>query len=255
MSRNLFSLAGKVALVTGSSQGIGYAIARGLASAGAEIVLNGRDQGKLALAAEALTQAGHKVHTRSFDVTDEKAVDAAIDEIEARIGAIDILVNNAGVQQRAPITEFPTDGWRRVMTTNLDAVFFLCRKVGRGMVARREGKVINICSVTSLIGRATIAPYAASKGAVKMLTQALAAEWGPHNVQVNGIGPGYFVTELNEALLANQEFTTWVEKRTPAGRWAQTEELEGAAIFLASAASSYVNGHLLMVDGGLSAVV
>ncbi|MGN6099092.1 MAG: SDR family oxidoreductase [Bosea sp. (in: a-proteobacteria)] len=255
MSLSLFSLEGKVALVTGSGQGIGLALAEGLSEAGAHVVLNGRDRSKLERAHQALAAAGRKASIAAFDVTDQKAVEAGIAAIEAGTGPIDILVNHAGMQKRAPITEFPVEGWHEVMNTNLHSVFYVTQAVTKRMVPRKRGKIISIGSVMSELGRATIIPYTASKGAVKMMTRGLAAELGKHNIQANAIGPGYFTTEINKALLADEAFTSWVCSRTPAGRWGETKELVGAAIFLSSAASDYVNGHLLMVDGGLTAVV
>ena len=255
MSLSLFSLEGKIALVTGSGQGIGLALAEGLSEAGAHVVLNGRDKAKLERAREALAGAGRKASVAAFDVTDQKAVEAGIAAIETEIGPIDILINNAGMQKRAPITEFPVEGWHEVINTNLHSVFYVTQAVTKRMVPRKRGKIINIGSVMSELGRATIIPYTASKGAVKMMTRGLAAELGKHNIQANAIGPGYFATEINTALIADEAFSSWVRSRTPAGRWGETKELVGAAIFLSSAASDYVNGHLLMVDGGLTAVV
>ena len=255
MSLSLFSLAGKIALVTGSGQGIGLALAEGLSDAGAHVVLNGRDKAKLERAQQALAAAGRKASIAPFDVTDQKAVEAGVDMIEAEIGPIDILVNNAGMQKRAPITEFPVEGWHEVINTNLHSVFYVTQAVTKRMVPRKRGKIISIGSVMSELGRATIIPYTASKGAVKMMTRGLAAELGKHNIQANAIGPGYFATEINAALIADEAFSNWVCSRTPAGRWGETRELAGAAIFLSSEASDYVNGHLLMVDGGLTTVV
>lgn len=255
MSLSLFSLEGKIALVTGSGQGIGLALAEGLSDAGAHVVLNGRDKAKLERARQALAAAGRKASVAAFDVTDQKAVEAGIAAIEAEIGPIDILINNAGMQKRAPITEFPVEGWHEVINTNLHSVFYVTQAVTKRMVPRKRGKIISIGSVMSELGRATIIPYTASKGAVKMMTRGLAAELGKHNIQANAIGPGYFATEINAALIADEAFSNWVSSRTPAGRWGETKELVGAAIFLSSAASDYVNGHLLMVDGGLTAVV
>jgi len=255
MSLSLFSLAGKIALVTGSGQGIGLALAEGLSDAGAHVVLNGRDKAKLERAQQALAAAGRKASIAPFDVTDQKAVETGVAMIEAEIGPIDILINNAGMQKRAPITEFPVDGWHDVINTNLHSVFYVTQAVTKRMVPRKRGKIISIGSVMSELGRATIIPYTASKGAVKMMTRGLAAELGKHNIQANAIGPGYFATEINAALIADEAFSSWVCNRTPAGRWGETKELAGAAIFLSSEASDYVNGHLLMVDGGLTSVV
>lgn len=255
MSSKLFDLTGRRALITGSSQGIGLAIASGIADAGAEIIINGRNQERLETAAFPLRQRGAQVHIAPFDVTVADAVRAAVDGIEQSVGAIDILVNNAGMQFRTPLEDFPIDKWRELMQLNLDSVFLVSRAVARHMMARNRGKIINICSVASELGRPTIAPYTASKGAVKMLTKGMCADWAKHGLQINGIGPGYFRTELNRALTENPEFSAWVEKRTPAGRWGELHELTGAAIFLSADASSFINGHILYVDGGISAVL
>jgi gluconate 5-dehydrogenase len=250
-----FSLAGKTALVTGSSAGIGYALAGGLAAAGAKVVLNARGAEKLEAAAQRLRDAGAAVRTAAFDVTSAEAVTGAIAAIERDIGAIDILVNNAGVQRRAPLEEFPKAQWDEVMRTNVDSVFLVGQAVARQMIARRRGKIINICSVQSELGRPNIAPYAASKGAVKMLTKGMAIDWGQYGIQVNGLGPGYFKTELTQALVKNEEFSRWLIARTPSRRWGEVEDLVGAAIFLASEASNFVNGHILYVDGGVTATL
>lgn len=255
MPSQLFNLDGRIALVTGSSQGIGFSIAKGLAEAGAHVVLNGRDAGKLGEARDKLTALGLQCHISAFDVTDQRDVAAAVQVVEERVGPIDILVNNAGMQKRAPFIEFDHQDWDRIVATNLSSVFYVAQAAAKRMVERKRGKIINIGSVMSELGRPTIVPYTATKGAVKTMTRGLAAELGPHNIQVNAIGPGYFVTELNQALMNNAEFDRWVKARTPAGRWGDTDELIGAAVFLASRASDYVNGHLLMVDGGLTAVV
>ncbi len=248
----LFDLTGGLALITGSSRGIGLAIAEGYLAAGARVLINGRDKDAVAAAVKAL---GSNAIAAPFDVTDKAAVEAAVDKIEKDIGPIDILVNNAGMTKRMPFTEFPEADWRQIMATNLDSVFFVTQSVARRMISRSRGKIVNICSVMSEFGRPTIAPYTASKGAVKMLTKAMCAEFAKHGITANGISPGYFGTELNQALMADEKFSAWVCARTPAGRWGKVEELQGAAIFLASDASSFVNGHILFVDGGMTAVV
>ncbi len=250
--KNLFDLTGKRALITGSSQGIGFALARGLAKAGAQIILNGRSEEKLAKAAEVLSAEFENIHQAPFDVTDSAAVKNGINKIEAEIGSIDILVNNAGMQNRQSLEDFPEEDWHQLMKTNVDSVFFVSKAVAKHMIPRKAGKIINICSVQSKIGRPTIAPYTASKGAVAMLTKGMCIDWGKHNIQVNGLGPGYFKTELTDALVKNEEFTAWLTGRTPAGRWGDVEELEGACVFLASPASSFVNGHIMYVDGGVT---
>jgi len=250
-----FDLSGRTALITGSSAGIGLALARGLAGAGAAVVLNGRNAGKLEAAAVQLRAEGAMVNTSAFDAADADAVAAAVARIEAGIGSIDVLVNNAGMQRRAPLQDFKQEDWHELMRTNLDSVFIVGQAVARHMIARRRGKIINICSVQSELGRPGIAPYTASKGAVKMLTKGMAIDWGPHGLQVNGLGPGYFKTELNQALVDNPEFSGWLINRTPARRWGDVEDLVGAAIFLASDASRFVNGHILYVDGGVTATL
>ncbi len=251
MSLALFDLKGRRALITGSGQGIGNSIAEGLAAAGASVVLNGRDAAKLEAArARILGATAH-----AFDVTDQAAVTAAIERIERDEGPIDILVNNAGIQRRGPLEDMPAETWREVMTTNIDSVFFVGQAVARKMIPRGRGKIINICSLTSEAARQTIAPYTTAKGAVRMLTKGMCADWARHGLQINGIGPGYFKTPLNKALIEDPKFNAWVEQRTPAGRWGELEELQGAAIFLASDASRFVNGHILYVDGGLLAVI
>lgn len=255
MGLELFALKGRVAFVTGSSQGIGLALARGLAAAGAHVVLNGRDAGKLEAARRELASAGHTVSAAAFDVTDEAAVDQGVGRIEREIGPVAILVNNAGMQFRTPLEEFPAEKWRELMRVNVESAFLVGKAVARGMIDRQAGKIINICSVQSELGRPSIAPYTATKGAIKMLTKGMCADWAKHGIQVNAIGPGYFKTPLNQALVDNPEFSSWLEKRTPAGRWGDVGELVGAAIFLASDASSFVNGHILYVDGGITSVL
>lgn len=255
MAGGLFDLSGRTALVTGSTRGLGRAFAEGLAGAGARVIVNGTDAERVGAAAAELRAAGHDADGVAFDVTDEAAIVAAFQRFDAAGIAIDILVNNAGVQWRKPIVDLPTAEWQRVVDINLTGAFVVGREAGRRMVARGRGKVINITSVASLLARATITPYAASKGGLKMLTQQMAVEWAPSGVQVNAIAPGYMITDLNEALIANPDFDAWVKSRTPARRWARPEELVGAAVFLASPASDYVNGQTIFVDGGLSIAV
>ena len=255
MAVNSFRLDGRLALVTGSSAGIGFALARALGEAGADVVLNGRDPLKLSQAVEVLRAEGLSVHTSCFDVTQASVVQAAIEDIESSIGPIEILVNNAGMQLRAPLEHFAVEDWHRLMRTNVDSVFLVGQAVARKMIVRGHGKIINICSVQSEMGRPNIAPYMASKGAVKMLTKGMAIDWGPHGLQVNGLGPGYFKTELTEKLVADETFSAWLTGRTPSRRWGEVAELGGAAVFLASDASSFVNGHVLYVDGGVTATL
>jgi gluconate 5-dehydrogenase len=250
-----FRLDGRLALVTGSSGGIGFALARGLGQAGAALVLNGRDKARLEQAAGVLRDEGLTVHTRCFDVTDAAAVQAAVEDIESATGSIDILVNNAGMQRRMALQDFPVQDWHELMRTNVDSVFFTGQAVAKKMIERGKGKIINICSVQSELGRPNIAPYMASKGAVKMLTKGMAIDWGPYGIQVNGLGPGYFKTELTEKLVADEQFSAWLTGRTPSRRWGDVAELAGAAVFLASDASSFVNGHVLYVDGGVTATL
>jgi gluconate 5-dehydrogenase len=252
---SLFDLTGKRALITGSSQGIGLALATALGRAGAAVILNGRDETKLQTASAALQSAGTTTHVCAFDVTDGSAVRRAIDRIEASIGPIDILVNNAGMQHRRPLEEFSDKAWRDLMQLNLDSVFFVGQAVARRMIARGRGKIINIASLQSEAARPTIAPYTASKGAVKSLTKGMCADWARYGLQVNAIGPGYFDTPLNKALVEDEVFTAWLCKRTPAGRWGRVEELHGVVVFLASQASDFVNGQTIFVDGGVLSVL
>ena len=247
---NLFSLKGRRALVTGSSQGIGFALAKGMMEAGAQVVLNGRDTAKLEAAAAKL---GGNVQMLAFDATDHDTVRAAVDGFEKEHGAIDILVNNAGMQHRTELENFPADAFEKLLQTNVASVFHVGQAVARHMIARRAGKIINIASVQTALARPGIAPYTATKGAVANLTKGMATDWARHGLQCNAIAPGYFDTPLNAALVADPDFTTWLEKRTPAGRWGNVDELVGACVFLASGASSFVNGHTLYVDGGITA--
>jgi gluconate 5-dehydrogenase len=251
MSSTLFDLTGRTALVTGSSQGIGFALAKGLAEAGAKVVLNGRDEAKLAEAAARIQGA----ETLAFDATDHDAVRSAIDAFELSGGPIDILVNNAGMQFRTPLEDFPADAFERLLQTNVASVFHVGQAVGRHMIRRGRGKIINIASVQTALARPGIAPYTATKGAVGNLTKGMATDWAKHGLQCNAIAPGYFDTPLNAALVADPAFSGWLEKRTPAGRWGKVEELVGACVFLASDASSFVNGHILYVDGGITASI
>jgi gluconate 5-dehydrogenase len=252
LHHRLFDLSGRRALVTGGSRGIGRALAEGLAGAGAEIVLNARDEGRLEAAAAEMRAQGHAVHVLPFDVTDHAAARAAVDGFEAATGPIDILVNNAGMQSRAPLEDFSAETFEQVIRTNLVSVFNVGQAVARHMIGRKRGRIVNIASVTAALARPTIAPYIASKAGVAQLTKAMAADWAKHGLQANAIAPGYFRTELNAALIADAVFSGWVEKRTPQGRWGDLPELQGACIFLASDAASFVNGHVLYVDGGIS---
>ena len=250
-----FDLSGKRALVTGSSRGLGYAMAQALAEAGASVVLNARDNVALGAAAQDLAAKGASVNAVAFDVTSEESVKDAIEWCEAEVGPIDIVVNNAGMQHRSTLEDFPADKFDQVIRTNLHSAFYVGQAVARHMIPRGRGKIINICSIMSNLARPSIAPYAASKAAIANLTRGMAVDWAKHGLNINGIAPGYIRTELNEALLKNEEFNTWVEKRTPMGRWGEPAELGGAAIFLASDASLYVNGHILYVDGAFTATV
>jgi gluconate 5-dehydrogenase len=252
----LFDLSGKTALVTGSSRGIGYALAQGLLEAGARVVVHGRNVAAAETAADGLRGAtGGDVAVSTFDVTDPDAVDEGITTIESSWGTPDICVNNAGIQRRAPFTEFAVQDWNDLVATNLTSAFLVGRRVARGMVARGSGKIVNVGSVQSKIARPGIAPYSATKGGIVMLTQGMCADLGPHGIQANALAPGYFATELTEALVEDEAFSAWVAQRTPAGRWGQLRELVGALVFLSSAASDFVNGQVIYVDGGMTAVV
>ncbi|MGF0237404.1 SDR family NAD(P)-dependent oxidoreductase [Rhodococcus sp. IEGM1300] len=252
---NSFRLDGRRALITGSGRGIGLELARGMGAAGAIVVINDRNIEKAQRVAGQLHDEGIQAEIAVFDVTDRAQLFEAINTFEADMGAIDILVNNAGIQRRAPLADYDASDWHDLMRVNLDGVFHVSQAVARHMIARQRGKIINICSVQSELARPTIAPYAASKGAVKMLTKGMCAEWACHGIQANGLAPGYFATEMNRALVDNQEFSQWLCKRTPAGRWGKVEELCGAAVFLASSAADFINGQTLYVDGGLTSVV
>ncbi len=249
----LFDLTGRTALITGSSQGIGYALAQGLANAGATIIMNGRNKDKLSAAAAELEKIDASVHQLAFDATDHSAVRDAIDGFEKQLGAIDICINNAGMQHRTELENFPPDAFEKLLKTNITSVFNVGQAVANHMIKRGRGKIINIASVQTSLARPSIAPYTATKGAVGNLTKGMATDWAKYGLQCNAIAPGYFDTPLNAALVADPEFSAWLEKRTPAGRWGNVEELVGAAVFLSGDGSSFVNGHTLYVDGGITA--
>jgi gluconate 5-dehydrogenase len=251
----LFDLSGRTALVTGSSRGLGRAIAEGLAQAGASVILNGVDETRLSEAVADMRAKGYAVEGVAFDVTDEPAIQSAFAGFDAAGIAVDILVNNAGIQFRRPMVELETADWQRVIDTNLTSAFVIGREAARRMIPRGQGKIINIGSLTSTLARATVAPYTVAKGGIKMLTQAMTAEWAVHGIQANAIGPGYMITDMNQALIDNPGFDAWVKGRTPAKRWGRPEELVGTAIFLASSASDYVNGQMIYVDGGMISVL
>ena len=255
MSENLFDVKGRNALITGASRGIGFALARGLGRAGAIPILNGRNQDALDIAVAMLAKEGVIAKTCAFDVSCHTQVDAAIAEMEAEGTQIDILVNNAGMQHRSPLQNFEIDKFDQLIATNLRSVFSVSQAVAKLMIDRKAGKIINIASVMSLLARPSIAPYTASKGAVSSLTKGMAADWAQYGLNCNAIAPGYFKTELNEALAANTDFNSWLISRTPAGRWGEVEELVGVCLFLASSASDFVNGQTIFVDGGLTATV
>ncbi|HEY0209726.1 SDR family oxidoreductase [Acerihabitans sp.] len=252
----LFDLSGRTALVTGSARGLGFAYATGLAEAGAAVILNGRHEDTLAAAVDKLSGQGLDVRGMVFDVTDEQQVAAVFAQLDDEGEQVDILINNAGIQHRQPLVELTLADWRRVIDTNLTSAFIVSREAASRMMARGAGgKIINICSLTSEAARATVAPYTAAKGGIKMLTRAMAAEWAGHNIQANGIGPGYFITEMNTDLVNNAEFDAWVKSSNPSKRWGKPEELIGTAVYLASSASDYVSGQIIYVDGGWLSVL
>lgn len=253
---SLFDLTGRTALITGSVRGIGFSIAEGLADAGATVVINGRRQEAVDAAVAKLQAQGRKARGAVFDVADEAAVMAAFEAFDKDGVEIDILINNAGIQFRKPMVELELKDWQRVLDTNLTAAFIVGREAAKRMIARgRGGKIINIASLVSEAARATVAPYTAAKGGIKMLTRSMAAEWAKFNIQANSIGPGYILTEMNTALIDNPEFDAWVKSSNPAGRWGKPEELAGTAVYLASDASNYVNGQIIYVDGGWLSVL
>jgi gluconate 5-dehydrogenase len=252
----LFDLAGRSALVTGSSRGIGLALAEGLLEAGARVVVHGRDVETAKASAAQLEQAtGGETMVSTFDLTDPAAVDAGVAGIELRWGTPDILVNNAGIQRRTPFVDFSYADWNDLVATNLTSAFLVGQRVARGMVERGSGKIINIGSVQSQLARPGIAPYSATKGGIVMLTKGMCADLGPYGIQANALAPGYFATELTKALVEDESFTAWVTGRTPAGRWGEVADLVGGLVFLASSASDFVNGQVLYIDGGMTAVV
>jgi gluconate 5-dehydrogenase len=250
---SLFDLSERVALVTGGGGGLGFAIATGLARAGARVAINGRNASKLEAAAAHLAADGFEVRVVPFDVTDRNAVNAGVAELSRVTGGIDILVNNAAVNKRGPLDGYADADWRDLMAANVDGPLHVTQAVLPGMKVRRAGKIINICSLASDLGRPNIVPYAVSKGALKQFTRALAVELAPYNIQVNGIAPGFFRTEMNAALVNDADFSAWVARRTPAGRWGEPPEIAGAAVFLASPAADYVTGTIVHVDGGFAA--
>lgn len=255
MTNRLFDLSGRTALVTGSTRGLGNAIARGLGDAGARIVLNGRSAQAVAETADAMRADGYTVFEAAFDVTSEADVVRTFERFDAEGLAIDILVNNAGIQHRQPLVELSLADWQRVIDTNLTSAFLIGREAARRMIPRGHGKIVNIGSLTSELARATVIPYTVAKGGVKMLTKGMAAEWAKDGIQANAIGPGYMLTDMNEALINNPQFDAWVKGRTPAARWGKPEELVGAAVFLSAPASDYVNGQMIFVDGGMLSVL
>ena len=254
-AKTMFDLTGRTALVTGSTRGLGRAIAEGMGEAGASLVVNGRNSEATELAAAEMRAAGLNARAAAFDVTDESAVMAAFAQLDSDGIEIDILVNNAGIQHRQPMVELSLEDWQRVIDTNLTSAFLMGREAAKRMIPRGYGKVINIGSLTSELARATVAPYTVAKGGIRLLTKSMAAEWAQHGIQANAIGPGYMLTEMNAALTSNPEFDAWVKSRTPTGRWGRPDELVGTAIYLASRASDYVCGQLIFVDGGMISVL
>ena len=252
----MFDLTGRTALITGSSRGLGFSIAEGLAQAGASLILNGSNPERLTAAATSLRTKGHTVHEAPFDVTDEAAVQAAFARLDERGIAVDILFNNAGIQLRGKLVDQTAANWRHVIETNLTSAFLVGREAASRMITRgRGGKIINTGSLTSAVARATTGPYTAAKGGIKMLTQAMTAEWAEHNIQANAIGPGYMLTEMTQPLADDPKFDGWVKARTPSRRWGTPADLIGTAVYLSSSASDYVNGQIIYVDGGMLAVL
>jgi gluconate 5-dehydrogenase len=255
MSLSLFDLKGRTALVTGSGRGLGRAIAEGMAKAGARIVVNGTDPARVETAVGELRAAGLAAEGAAFDVTDEAAIVKAFEEFDQAGIEIDILVNNAGIQVRKPLVEFSSADWRKVIETNLTSAFIIGREAAKRMIPRKRGKIVNIASLASELARPTIAPYTAAKAGIKNLTKSMAVEWAVSGIQANAIGPGYMLTDMNQALMSNTDFNNWLMSRVPAKRWGNPDELVGAAIFLASPASNYINGQTIYVDGGMLAAM
>ena len=255
MTLSLFDLSGRTALVTGSSRGLGRAIAEGMAKAGARLIVNGTDPARVETAIAEFRSAGHLAEGVTFDVTDEAAVVRAFEGLDAKGIAIDVLVNNAGIQMRKPLIEFTSAEWRKVIETNLTSAFIIGREAAKRMIPRKRGKIINIGSLGSELARPTVGPYTAAKGGIKTLTRSMAVEWAASGIQANAIGPGYMLTDMNQALVNNADFNNWLMSRIPAKRWGRPDELIGAAIFLASSASDYVNGQIIYVDGGMLAAM
>lgn len=254
MSLSLFDLTGKRALVTGATHGLGMSMAAGLANAGAQLIINDISQEKLDQAIEEYKKMGIDAKGYLFDVTDEAAVIANVAKMEEEVGPIDILINNAGIIKRIPVIDMEVADWEQVLKIDLTGPFIMAKHIGRYMIERRAGKIINMCSMMSEVGRNTVSAYAAAKGGLKMLTKNLATEWAPFNIQVNGIGPGYFATSQTAPIRVDgHPFNDFIISRTPAARWGETDDLQGAAIFLSSKASDFVNGHILYVDGGILA--
>ena len=255
MSTTIFDLTGKTALITGSSRGLGRAMAEGLAHAGASVIINGTNGEGVDEVVSALRSEGFAADGAVFNVTDEAAITSAFTRFDAEGAEIDILINNAGIQLRKPMIELSTEEWRKVIETNLTSAFVVGREAAKRMIPRGHGKIINMGSLTSEFARATIAPYSVAKGGIKILTRAMAAEWAGSGIQANAIGPGYMITDMNQALIDNPTFDSWVRGRTPSKRWGKPEELIGTAVYLASSASDYVNGQIIYVDGGMTAIL
>ena len=250
----LFDLSGRRILITGSNGGLGFELARGLARHGALVILNGRNPDKLQTAVDKLRSEGLAAGGSAFDVTDESGVRAAVAELESS-GPVDCLVNNAGIQRRVRLDEVDAATWQEVLNTNLTSAMLVSREVAKRMISRRAGKIVNVCSLMSDFGRTTTGPYTAAKGGLKMLTKAMCADWAQFNIQINAVGPGYFITEMTQVLADHPAFDAWVKDRTPSRRWGYPAELAGAAVFFCSEASSFINGQILYVDGGMMSVL